>query len=514
MTDVDTGLKAFYAVPDNNGILQPVASFATGGLNKFQRPAFGDGRVYVSDSNGNVMCLGSPVALPLNCTQPVDFGNVAIGTTSTQTISCTALIPINSINGCVTGDRTFKCLNSSLPTGPLAQGATFTFPVTWDLTQASINDAQNASFGKVLPGVKGTSLNLFTTNGVAKYSTQLPISLQGNTISKSAFLNVAPVESDFGGLVITGGQTQSSSLNVILSNLGAVALSFKGLAWYDTTTDVTPIVYHNITTSDGVNVVGTSFTSSLLPAVGDTIAAGASITVPLTFSANSVGDYASGLTLWTTGGNGVVYMGGSGSTAPITNLSVLTVEGGYDYSNPLVIDFGNVKAGTTAVKLMRMCNSGGSALLVTKSKPPIQPELTAANPLVDLHEGQFIDINSCYDAEIDIIAAPIGINRLPHNVSDVWILNTNDLTFGVHDVAITANIVTQQIGPLMPDGTARFLYLGCYFDGSGRQLSRQIANNNTGENAFCQSTCFAAGYLFAGTEYRESQFAHRNINKC
>lgn len=60
VTDPNAGLQAFNAVPDSNGILVPIPISPTGGLNKFQRPAFGDGRLYVTDSSGHVICLGSP----------------------------------------------------------------------------------------------------------------------------------------------------------------------------------------------------------------------------------------------------------------------------------------------------------------------------------------------------------------------------------------------------------------------------------------------------------------------
>jgi iron transport multicopper oxidase len=453
------------------------------------------------------MCLGSPVALPLQCSQPVNFGSVAIGTAATQIVNCTAHIPITSINGCTTGDATFKCLNSTLPTGPLVQGATFSFPVTWNLTQSSINDAQNASFGKVLPGVKSTSLNIYTTNGVPKYSPQLPVSLQGVTASKDAFLSISPPELDFGGLVVgTGGTPQTSSLNVIISNLGSQALNFTGLAWTESL-DNNTVSWNNITSNgNGTYITGTAFTSPLLPQIGDTVAPGSSITVPLSFTTNSVGTFQSALEFWTTGGNAYALLVGSGSTAPIANISVSTVEGGWDYSEPVVMNFGNVLAGTTQVMTLRICNSGGSALEVTKSKPPIQSELTAANPSTDLHEGQFIDVNTCASAEMDIIAAPLGVNHPPHTVSDVWILNTNDLTFGVHDVSVTANMVTRQVGPLMPDGTARFLYLGCYSDQT-RQLQKNYNNNTGNENGWCQANCLANGYMFAGTEYRKLRFS-------
>jgi iron transport multicopper oxidase len=123
-------------------------------------------------------------------------------------------------------------VNSTLPTGPLAQGATFSFPVTWNLTQASINFAQNASFGKELPGVASTNLDIYTTNSVAKYSNILPVSLTGNTVSQTAFLTISPPEVDFGGVVV-GSQAAVSGLSaaMIISNLGAENLTFLlGLA--------------------------------------------------------------------------------------------------------------------------------------------------------------------------------------------------------------------------------------------------------------------------------------------
>lgn len=430
IADPNAGLQAFNAVPVN-GVLTPLSLPPTGGLNKFQRPAFGDGRLYVSDVNGNVICLGSPVALPLQCSQPVTFGDVAIGSTSTQIVNCTALIAITSINGCKTGDATFQCDNSTLPTGPLAKGATFSFPVTWNLTQASINDAQNASFGKVTPGVQSTALDLYTTNAVAQYSDILPISLTGNTVSQLAFLSISPPEVDFGGIVV-GSASAISGLTaaIIISNLGIQTLSFTGAAW--TSTLDTPVVYNNITTNpDGSSNLGSGFSSTNLPKVGDTLASGASVTVPLRFLSNATGSYTTFLEFWTTGGAGNAFLTGSASTAPVANISVSTVEGGWDYTNPVVMDFGNVLSGTTVTRNIRICNSGGSALTITKSKPPIDTELLAPNAGVDLHEAQTIDVNSCAQGAVSIIAAPLGVNHLDHQVSDVWILNTEEVSHRV-----------------------------------------------------------------------------------
>lgn len=336
-----------------------------------QRPqGFGNGRVFVT-TRSTVYCLGSPVALPLSCTQPVDFGGVAIGFTATVNITCTAQIALTKVSGCTTQDKTFVCLNSTLPSGPLAKGANFTFPVTWNLTQSAINDAQNVSFGHVLPGFQSTVLDLYTVNGVPGYSTDFPLSIGGTTISKTAFLAISPQEVDFGSIVVGSGTAETGiSGAVIVSNLGNQVLMFSGFAWDDATESG---VHHNLTTaSDGSKIVGNGFTSSSFPNAGDSIPVGGSITVPLNFKTNTVGSYSSMLTFYTNGGDQYVLLVGSASTSPIANISVSTSEGGWDNSVPLTMDFGNVLAGNTTSRTIRICNSGGSALTVTKSKVGLQ----------------------------------------------------------------------------------------------------------------------------------------------
>ncbi|KAK2626478.1 hypothetical protein QTJ16_003653 [Diplocarpon rosae] len=418
ISDPSLGLQAFNAVPVD-GVLQPIPIVATGGLNKFQRPAFGDGRLCTTDTNGNIMCLGSPVALPLNCTDPIDFKDVALGTSVTKTVSCKALIPITKINGCTTGDATWRCDNSTLPQGSLASDATFSFPVKWDLTQETLSEGQQASFGNVVPGVESTSLNILTTNGVAKYSTVLPVSLTGRAISPAAFLTITPSEIDVGGLVLgSAGAPSGLTASLILSNIGANGLAILGTAWTNTVTSNTR--WTNITNGD----LGNGFTAMDFPKAGDTLASATSISVNFNFSAANTGTYTCFVEIWTTGGSEYIIVSASVSTAPVANISVSTIEGGWEFSSPLNLDFGSVLDGTTQSGNIRICNSGGSALAVTKIKPPIGTELLAPNALVDLHEGQFIDVNSCALGQVSIVAAPLGVNRLEHSVSDVWILNT------------------------------------------------------------------------------------------
>jgi hypothetical protein len=85
-------------------------------------------------------------------------------------------------------------------------GATFSFPVTWNLTEVVVSDSPNASYGNTSPGVKSTPLTLLTTNGVAGYATLFPISLTGTEVSTSPFLDITPTTVDYGGIVITNSR--------------------------------------------------------------------------------------------------------------------------------------------------------------------------------------------------------------------------------------------------------------------------------------------------------------------
>ncbi|KAL8952521.1 MAG: hypothetical protein Q9183_007382, partial [Haloplaca sp. 2 TL-2023] len=278
VTDVDAGLKAYKAVPDENGNLVRIKIPPTGGLNKFLRPAFGDGRLYVTDNNARVICMGSPVSIPLNCTGPVDFGDVTIGMTKTLRVECTALIPITKLNGITIQDKTFQASNASLPQGSLATGAQFSLPVTWNLTQASIKDAAGASFAAVQPGVKTSSLVISTTNGVVQYSNSLPITLQGNEVSDAPFLSLSPQEVDLGGIVVgSDGAATGLDSAFVLSNIGSSPLKILGYAFAGTEIDEDDeggaIEYTNTTTSEGRSIIGDGFTSSDLPPIGSIVAA-------------------------------------------------------------------------------------------------------------------------------------------------------------------------------------------------------------------------------------------------
>ncbi|KAF3929676.1 hypothetical protein AA313_de0203007 [Arthrobotrys entomopaga] len=486
--DNNNGLRAFNAVPVN-GVLSEITIPPTGGLNKFGRPAFGDGRVYVTTSSGILVALGSPINLPLNCTDPIDFDKVMSGQNKTVTVSCTANID-TKINGATVSDPTFSVQNSSFPTAQVKTGTAFTFPVIW-------------SPGAEPPGVKAAGINILTTNSVSKYVTSQPLNLRGTVVSSAAYLVVNPGVVDFGGVVV--GQDQSSSgvsVGFTISNTGSSTLTISEFSFAVTDrVNNSGIVYTDIVeNSDGTYSAGPAFTITSLPTIGQPISPGSTISVTATFKAvNGVGNYASVLKIDSNGGSDKILLSGSAATAPKARLEVLNATGMWEQS--LKVDFGNVTSGNSITSVIRLCNDGGSPLVITKSKPPGDTEIFATSMAADLYEGQNIPSGHCANGTVKFQPVPLVPNTDPYPVSDTWVLNVNDLDFGVHDVAFQGVAQARQLGPLMPDGTARFRYLGCYQDGvNGRLFPKNTNLNNNATVGLCASTGLSNNYIFAGTQ--------------
>lgn len=502
MTDPDAGIRAWFAVPQN-GVLVNIPLPQIGGANKFQRPAFGDGRVYITDSNGILYCLGSPVNLPLNCTSPVQFGSVALGSKVTKTVTCTANIAITKVVGLTIENAYFEASNASLPTGSLAAGQSFSFPVTWDLTNVNNANSANASYGNVSPGVKSTPLTLLTVNGVSNYATSFPVGLTGTEVSNAPYLDVSPNTVDFGGIVVTnssGVQTETSAISI--ANEGQSPMTILGYAY----TTANKSVFTNTTFIDGSWYLGYGFTTTTLPAVGSQIAANTAVSVDAVFSPiGGIGDYVSFWQVWTDGGTENIVLEGTASTAPIANFSISTSEGGWLPQSNLLMDFGDVAPGSTASLQIRICNQGGSSLEIDKSKPP-NGVFRISDP-TELEETMQIVPGACAYGTVEM-NAPVEEEDIPNLlVNNTWTLNTNDLNFGLHVVEITATIVSKKVGPTnTTTGQPIYNYLGCFAEStSGPRLfpNEPVSAGSSNDNANCQTGCYAsAAYAFAGTEVR------------
>lgn len=503
MCDPDAGLRAWYAVPGGDGLLKRINIPQVNGLNKFQRPAFGDSRLYVTDAQGTLYCLGSPVNLPLNCTSPVNFGSVALGNSSTQTVSCKANIPITRISDVTVGDAHFEVSISDLPQGAIAKGATFSFPVKWNLETTTVSNAPNASYGNTAPGIKSTALTLQTVNGIDGYSSKFPISLTGTEVSQKPFLVLAPTTVDYSGVVITDpANIPTVSLPFVISNPGVGSLTITGYAFTADQLDDPNVAYTNVSFAQQPYVLGDGFSSNNLPAVGTVIPGGGAISVDSMFHPTAVGTYNSYFFVFSNGGKAFTILEGSASTAPIANFSISTSEGGWLPEQNLVMDFGKVAPGTTSSRQIRICNEGGSVLQISKSKPPsgvFRPEDPNA-----LHESQNIPVNDCAYATVLFVTNAEQPNLPDQTFTNSWTLNTDDINFGVHEVQITGTVVSRKIGPTNSTGQPVYQYLGCYHEikPGGRLLPNQQYADAKNTNDRCQTSCNTGKYVFSGTEYQ------------
>ena len=132
MADGNWGLTAYNAVPVN-GVLTPIifpTSAATGGINKYQRVVFGDGRVYTTKASALIMLSGGgqTQSAPVTCSpNPVAFGSVTVANTETMQVTCTANTAVTNPS-CNTSSAIYQCGSSTIPS-TVASGGSFTFPV-------------------------------------------------------------------------------------------------------------------------------------------------------------------------------------------------------------------------------------------------------------------------------------------------------------------------------------------------------------------------------------------------
>lgn len=192
-------------------------------------------------------------------------------------------------------------------------------------------------------------------------------------------------------------------------------------------------------------------------------------------------------------------------------LEYSTKEGGWitiqDCPIPLdgcssTIDFGTSQGAAQQIIQLRFTNNGGSALIITKSKPLEGTVLGASNPNTDLSEGLAITPGDSESGSVFFSPGVPILNSPPTTYSGEWTLNTNDLAFGVHTVKFTGVLAARQVGPLRSNGSSLYQYLGCYRDNVNNvrlEPKQYISSSNT--NGYCQNQALAFGAIFAGTEY-------------
>ncbi|KAM4065728.1 WSC domain-containing protein [Hirsutella rhossiliensis] len=485
VTDVQgVGVKVYNAVP-KNGNLVLLNSFNVPGITKFTRPVFGDGMLYVGTTLGYVYGFGAPVNAPLNCSSPVDFGNVNIkNSSSTESVTCKATIDL-IVTGIGLGEKKHFGISDS-PKLPLQllQGQSFSV---------------DAVFRPTGVGFQSVDLLINTTNGIAGYSTETHARLTGTGRSVGALLALSPTTITFKGIV-TGQDPGGVSESLVVSNRGSSPLNVISILYSvgNSTGPFQPWDGHG-------NLVVGKFTLQNVPTA---VAANSGVTVSVAFNSTTSGTFTGFVKFVTDGGNGTVSIAGSSGPAAIALLEFQTPDGqGWvKYQSGTPFNFGNVTENTSRSLKFRVTNNappGGVKLSLTVSKPPfgVASIVRAANQ-VDLAEGSSFGPGESGTAVLTCAAPKSQWNVASYNGTAQWTMNTNDPGFGKQFIQFLCNAVAEQAPPLLPSGQGQFRYIGCYKDNTpGRQLPNQLIDADKLTNAQCIAACAKNSYIFCGLEY-------------
>ena len=500
-SDVEgSNLRIYNAIPQN-GVLNEINSFVTPGTTKFTRPVFGNGIVYQGTTMGYIYAYGSPVNLPLNCSDP-NFGTVNLNATSTpMVIQCVANVGLTITAAALSGNPNF--ILSSLPSFPVqvTQGANFNF---------------SAVFAPFTVGPLSSSVILNTTQQTQGYSTNTPIQLKGTGQSQASLLMLTPPTVAWNG-VITGQQQGGVNQTVVLQNLGNSVLSISSYQ-FSLSSETGPWL-NNISapTNTSLTIVS-AFMFYNLPT---SIQPNSAVTVPINFNPASSGNYAVYVQVISNGGTKVFDAVATGSDYPAAVLEFQTPDGtGWaKYSNSTPFTFGNVTENNTRYLKMRLSNNGSSnaaAISVTVSKPPFGvPGIIGANNQVDLAEGTLVYAGQNLTATLYCAVPKSQIDVNPYNGSAQWTMNLNDPSFGKQYIQFFCSAVAEQAPPLNPaTQQAIYRYAGCFQENNpGRQLQTNIYSGASNTNENCIAQCAAAGYIFAGTQYTQECWCGYNRPK-
>jgi len=338
-----------------------------GQSSKFNPPGVGAGRVYVGTRDGHVLGFGSPVTPPLTGSATA-FPTTTIGSTSTKTVTLTATDAI-TLSSLRSSNSQFAIGTPSKPLpATLSAGQTIDVPVTFAPTQS---------------GPIGGTLTATTSTGKTA-----DFALSGSGQAASAQLDVSPPLVSFGGTAVGGHLSGSATF----TNVGGAPL-----------------------TINAVHLPSAPFGASGMPAVGSTIAPGASVTVTVTFDPTSAGTFNDAVGLDTTGGNDEVGLSGSAGSAGVLAIRSETN------------DYGTVVVGQRATKSFTVSNTGGVPVTITKSKPPTGGAFAATTTLA---EGTTINPGQTLTESVTFTPNAAGA------LSGTWSINGDDST-GLHQVQFT-----------------------------------------------------------------------------
>ncbi|MEA2215198.1 MAG: hypothetical protein QOK19_759 [Solirubrobacteraceae bacterium] len=364
-TGAGAQLRAYDPVPvSGKPVLRYSAPIGTG--SKFATPGVGAGRLYVGTRDGKVLGFGSPVTPPLSGPS-TSFPTTTIGQSAQHTVTLTANTSL-SITKLSSSSSQFA-LGTSTPAVPASLGAgqTLQVPVTFSPTQTGI--------------VAGT-LTAETDHGAIGFS------LQGSGQAAVAQIEASPTVLSFGGVAVGGHVSAAATFR----NVGGAPL-----------------------TIEGVKLPAAPFSATEPPEKGTTIEPGKAVTVQAKFDPTVEGNYTGELALETSAGTAAVTLTGSAGTPGVLKVTAEKNE------------YGSVAVGATATRNFTVTNTGGTAVTITKSKPPTGGSFSASSSLA---EGTAIQPGETLTESV--VFTPAG----PGYYAGSWPLNGDDTT-GLHEVRFT-----------------------------------------------------------------------------
>ncbi|OCK79181.1 WSC-domain-containing protein [Lepidopterella palustris CBS 459.81] len=472
--------------PASGGNLTLLNAFNIPGVTKFTRPVFGNARVYMGTTTGYFYGFGSPVNLPLNCSAPYQFGTVPVGNTSApMTINCVANIGTTITGVALSGNLNFVVSNVPITPLTLTAGQNLTF---------------TAVFRPKSVGPLSSDIIVNTTNAVTGYSVNTPITLKGTANSVAPLLAISPNTVSFNIVAGQGSATASS----IFSNRGDSLLTFQHIS-YSLVSETGPWITPNIS-SDGTVQVGV-FNFTNIPA---TIPGDSSSTVTITYAPLTAGNHAVFVNASSNGGNAILDVIGVAGTSPVALVEFQTPDGSgwVPFSNNTAFTFGTVLEGQTKYLKLRVTNNGSAnavPLSLTVSKPPygVTGIVGAVND-IDLTEGTILQAGQNATATLYCAVPKSQVNMPSYNGSATWTMNTGDPNMGKQYFQFLCNAATEQVGPLLPNGTAQYEYVGCFKENNpGRQMATSPYADANNTNDRCIATCYGLGYTFAATQYQQ-----------
>lgn len=480
-------LRIYETVPTGNDgtVLRLLKSFNTPGINKFSRPQFGDGTMYIGTNTGFVYGYGAPTTPALNCTTAsTNFGVVNVGVDAeTKTITCTAKIGLTVASLALESTDFTVADVPELPRTIAAQG-TFVF---------------KANFKPSRVGSRSASISIKTTNNVAGYSSTTSVRLVGEGESADALLTIEPSTVTFNQAVL-GSSPASNS--VLLSNEGLSRLTVERIQ-YSTTGPDGPFTPATNTGN------GTSIGHFIFHNLPTSLAAETQQLVSITFNPVEIGAFKLWAVIESNGGRGVIAISASAGATPQARIQLEKPDGsGWQTWTPgePALSFGKVTQNTALRLRFRISNiapNGSVALQVPISKPPFGiPGLINTVNQVDIGEGTIIHPGEHAEAFIACTVPKTQWNTDSYTRSTTWTFNTNDITLGKFEVPFTCTAVAQQGGPLGEDGSGTYRYIGCYRENNpGRQLQTQLYGNDNLTADMCLKSCAERGFAYCGTQY-------------